>query len=255
MGLTFSTPLNEESIQKHVKVQNIQALANTNFDENNILDTLNISELNPSVKKQMPLVGGNEYTSEGDFAYNFPQKKVQRKERFNNYDLFNVMANLESKRNIVGGNLNGGNLNGGNLNGGNLNGEDLAQSTSTDPGMSALKNIIQEEMNKYKNNKSENGSITGGGDCGCNGDKNILEGGKKKKKSKKTKKVMKGGISSSSSSNSSVNNYKLNREEITNATSNEELEEKGLSIFPLNSSDVSNQTSSERNFRMIRRKI
>ena len=250
MGLTFSTPLNEESIQKHVKVQNIQALANTNFEENNILDTLNISELNPSVKKQMPLIGGNEYTSEGEFAYNFPQKKVQRKERYNNYDLFNVMANLESKKNIVGGNLSKDELNRE-----ELNNEDLVQSTSTDPGMSALKNIIQEEMNKYKNNKSENGSITGGGDCGCNGDKNILEGGKKKKKSKKTKKVMKGGISSSSSSNSSVNNYKLNREEITNATSNEELEEKGLSIFPLNSSDVSNQTSSERNFRMIRRKI
>ena len=250
MGLTFSTPLNEDSIPNHVKIQNIQALANTNFEENNILDTLNISELNPSVKKNMPLIGGNEYTSEGEFAYNFPQKQVQRKERYNNYDLFDVMANLESKRNIVGGNLSKEELNRE-----ELNNEDLVQSTSTDPGMSALKNIIQEEMNKYKNNKSENGSLTGGGDCGCNGDKNILEGGKKKKKSKKTKKVMKGGISSSSSSNSSVNNYKLNREEITNATSNEELEEKGLSIFPLNSSDVSNQTSSERNFRMIRRKI
>ena len=101
------------------------------------------------------------------------------------------------------------------------------------------------------------GFLTGGGDCGCNGDKNILEGGKKKKskKSKKSKKVMKGGISTSSSTESSGTNYKLNRDEIANATSNEELEEKGLSIFPLNSSDVSNQTSSERNFRMIRRKI
>ena len=247
MGLTFSTPLNEESMSNHVKVQNFQTLANTNFEENNILDTLNISELNPSVKKQIPLIGGNEYTSEGEFAYNFPQNQVQRKERYNNYDLFDVMANLESKRNIVGGNLSKEELNRE-----ELNNEDLVQSTSTDPGMSALKNIIQEEMNKYKN---ENGSLTGGGDCGCNGDKNILEGGKKKKKSKKSKKVMNGGISSSSSSNSSVNNYKLNREEITNATSNEELEEKGLSIFPLNSSDVSNQTSSERNFRMIRRKI
>ncbi len=243
MGLTFSTPLNEESIPNHVKVKNIQALANAKVEENNILDTLNLSELNPTAKKQMPLVGGNDYTSEGEFAYNFPQKKVQRKERYNNYDLFNVMADLESKRNIVGG---------------NLNAEELAQSTSTDPGMSALKNIIQEEMNKYKNEKSENGSLTGGGDCGCSGDKKILEGGKKKgKKSKKSKKVMKGGISTSSSTDSSVTNYKLNREEIANATSNEELEEeeKGLSIFPLNSSDVSNQTSSERNFRMIRRKM
>ena len=253
MGLTYSTPLNEKSMSNHVKVQNFQALANTNLDENNILDTLNISELNPSVKQQMPLIGGNDYTSEGEFAFNFPQKQVQRKERYNNYDLFNIMADLEIKKNIVGGNLSKEELNGG-----NLNNEDLAQSTSTDPGMSALKNIIQEEMNKYKNNNSENGSITGGGDCGCNGDKNILEGGKKSKKSnksKKAKKIMKGGISSSSSSNSSVTNYKLNREEFTNATSNEELEEKGLSIFPLNSSDVSNQTSSERNFRMIRRKI
>ena len=244
MGLTFSTPVNEESIANEVKVKNIQALANANVEENNILDTLNLSELNPTVKKQMPLVGGNDYTSEGEFAYNFPQKKVQRKERYNNYDLFNVMAELESKKNIVGGNLSKE----------ELNGEELAQSTSTDPGMSALKNIIQEEMNKYKN---ENGSLTGGGDCGCSGDKKILEGGKKKgKKSKKSKKVMKGGIStSSSSSESSMNNYKINREEIATATSNEEFEEKGLSIFPLNSSDVSNQTSSERNFRMIRRKI
>jgi hypothetical protein len=247
MGLTFSAPVNEESMSNQVKVQNIQALANANVEENNILDTLNLSELNPTVKKEMPLVGGNDYTSEGDFAYNFPQKKVQRKERYNNYDLFNVMAELENKNNLVGGNLSKD----------DVNRDDLAQSTSTDPGMSALKNIIQEEMNKYKNNKSENGSLTGGGDCGCSGNNNILEGGKKKKnKSKKSKKVMKGGISTSSSTESSVINYKLDREEIANATSNEELEEgKGLSIFPLNSSDVSNQTSSERNFRMIRRKI
>lgn len=243
MGLTFSTPTNEDSIPNNVKVQNIKSLANANFEDNNILDTLNLSELNPTVKKEMPLVGGNDYTSEGEFAYNFPQK-TQRKERFVNYDLFDVMANLEAKKNIVGGNLSKE----------DLNGDDLTQSTSTDPGMSALKNIIEEEMNKYKNNKSENGSLTGGGDCGCSGDKNILEGGKKKKKSKKSKKVMKGGISTSSS-DSSTTNYKLNREDIADASSNEDLEEKGLSIFPLNSSDVSNQTSSERNFRMIRRKI
>jgi hypothetical protein len=244
MGLTFSAPVNEESMSNQVKAQNIQALANANVDDNNILDTLNISELIPSIKKQMPLVGGNDYTSEGDFAYNFPKKKVQRKERYNNYDLFNVMAELETKNNLTGGKLSNE----------DLKNDDLAHSTSTDPSMSVLKNIIQEEMNKYKN--TDNGSLTGGGDCGCAGDKNILEGGKKKKnkKSKKSKKVMTGGISSSSSE-SSENNYKLDRENIANSTSNEDFEEKGLSIFPLNSSDVSNQTSSERNFRMIRRKI
>ncbi len=242
MGLTFSAPLNEESMSNQAKVQNIQAFANANVEENNILDTLNLSELNPTVKKQMPLVGGNEYTSEGEFAYNFPQRN-NRKERYNNYDLFNIMTNLEAKNNIVGG---------------NLKEEELNLSSTSNTGMTAIKSIILEEIDNYKKNKaqSENGSLTGGGDCGCAGESKVLEGGKKKKakKSKKAKKVMKGGISSSSESSS--NNFKFNREEAANASSNEELEEeKGLSIFPLNSSDISNQTSSERNFRMIRRKI
>jgi hypothetical protein len=240
MGLTFSAPVNEESMSNEIKSQNIRSLANANIEENNILETLNISELNPTAKTVMPLVGGNDYTSEGDFAYNFPQQKIQKKERYANYDLFNVMTQLEAKKNIVGGNVN----------------EDLTQSSSSNHGMDAIKNIIIEEIDNYKKNKlnNEDGSITGGGDCGCSGENKVLEGGKKKKskKSKKSKKVMKGGISSSSES--SMNNYKLNREDI-GASSNEEMEEKGLSIFPLNSSDVSNQTSSERNFRMIRRKI
>lgn len=247
MGLTFSTPLNEESMSNEVKVKNIKKLANTKI-EDNILDTLNISELSPPAKLQMPLVGGYDYTSEGDFAYNFPTQKVQRKQRYNNYDLFNVMAELEAKKNIVGGNLSKE----------ELRNDELHQSTSTEPGMSALKSILVEEMNKYKNNNlnSENGSITGGGDCGCTGNTKVLEGGKKKKskKSKKSKKVMKGGISSSSDESSSVeNNFKLKREDV--ATSNEDVEENGLSIFKYNTSDVSNQTSSERNFRMLRRKM
>ena len=243
MGLTFSAPLNEESMSNQAKVQNIQAFANANVEENNILDTLNLSELNPTVKQQMPLVGGNEYTSEGEFAYNFPQRS-NRKERYNNYDLFNIMTNLEAKNTIVGG---------------NLKEEDLNLSSTSTTGMTAIKSIILEEIDNYKKNKnnaqSENGSLTGGGDCGCAGESKVLEGGKKKKakKSKKAKKVMKGGISSSSESSS--NNFKFNRQEVANATSNEDVEEKGLSIFPLNSSDISNQTSSERNFRMIRRKI
>ena len=248
MGLTFSAPLSEESMSNEGKLQNIKKLADAKL-EDNILDTLNLSEFNlPAAKLQMPLVGGYDYTSEGDFAYNFPKAKKQQKERYNNYDLFNIMAELEAKKNIVGGNVANE----------ELQNDEKHQSTSTDPGMSALKSILVDEMNKYKNNNlnSENGSITGGGDCGCTGNTKVLEGGKKKKgkKSKKSKKVMKGGLSSSSDDSSSVdNNFKLKREDI--ATSNEELEENGLSIFKYNSSDVSNQTSSERNFRMLRRKM
>jgi len=236
MGLTYSTPLEENSVPTN-QLQNITTLAN--IEENNILDTLNISELNPQAKTEMPLVGGNDYTSEGEFAFNFPQQKSNRKERYNNYDLFNVMTNLESKNNIVGGNLNDGELN---------------QSSSSNQGMDAIKNIIMEEINNYKNNKlnSESDNLVGGGDCGCSGENKVLEGGKKKK-NKKSKKIMKSGISSSST-DSSFNNYRINRQEIANDSSNE-LNEEGLSIFPLNSSDVSNQTSSERNFRMLRRKI
>jgi len=54
--------------------------------------------------------------------------------------------------------------------------------------------------------------------------------------------------------NSSLdNNFKLNREDVQ--SSNEELEENALSIFNYNSSDTNNQTSSEKNFRMLRRKV
>jgi len=246
MGLTLSAPLSEESMPNKAKRQNIKKLADAKV-EDNILDTLNLSELTPpAAKLQMPLIGGYDYTSEGDFAYNFPNAKTQKKERYNNYDLFNIMAELEAKKNIVGGNLEKE----------ELQYDEKHQSTSTDPGMSALKSILVDEMNKYKNKNSENGSLTGGGDCGCAGNTKVLEGGKKNKgkKSKKSKKVMKGGISSSSNESSSEeNNFKLKREDI--ATSNEELEENGLSIFKYNSSDVSNQTSSERNFRMLRRKM
>jgi hypothetical protein len=236
MGLTFSTPLEENSVPTN-QSKNIETLANV--QENNILDTLNISEFNTQIKTQMPLVGGNDYTSEGDFAYNYPQVS-NRIERYNNYDLFDVMTKLEAKNNIVGG---------------NVNEHEISQTTSSNHGMDAIKSIILEEINNYKKNKlnNESDNHVGGGDCGCSGENKVLEGGRKKK-NKKSKKVMKGGISSSSSE-SSFNNYKVNREEIVDASSNEELEEKGLSIFPLNSSDVSNQTSSERNFRMLRRKM
>ena len=279
MGLTFSTPLNEEKLSDENQILNLKNMANVKIEENDILDTLNFSEINNTNKIQMPLVGGNDYTSEGDFAYNFPTRKVERKERYTNYDLFNVITNMESKNNIKGGNLSNNNIN-----------EELTQSSSSNHGMDAIKSMILEEINKYKNNKlnSEDNNIIGGGDCGCSGEKNILEGGKKNileggkknilegskknilegskknileggkkkkgKKSKKVKKVMKGGISSSESSSA---NYKFKREEV-NETSNDEHEEsegKGLSIFPLNSEDVSNQTSSERNYRMLRRKI
>jgi hypothetical protein len=245
MGLTFSAPLTEDSLSTN-EVQNMKRLANVNITDNNILDTLNMSEFNLNSKEQMPLVGGNEYASESDFAYNVTQQQTYRKEeRYNDYDLFNIMTNLEAKNNIVGG---------------NLNEDELNQSSSSNNGMDAIKSIILEEINNYKKNKlnSESDNIVGGGDCGCSGENKVLEGGKKKKNNKsksksKSKKVMKGGISSSSSE-SSYNNYRSNKNDISNASSNED-EEKGLSIFPLNSSDISNQTSSERNFRMLRRKM
>jgi len=245
MGLTFSTPLNEDQISNQINLKN---MANAKVQENNILDTLNISDIIDSERIPIPLIGGKEdLTSEGEFAYNFPQKNLTKKDRFNNYDLFSTIANLESK-----------NKKGGNMPINQIKKEELSQSSSSQNGMEAIKELIVEEINKYnKNNKN----ITGGGDCGCSGEKNILnnqnnvlEGGKKKKKKvKKTKKVMKGGISSSSESSST--NYKVNREDVVSTTNEELEEEQGLSIFPLNSSDVSNQTSSERNFRMIRRKV
>jgi hypothetical protein len=171
MGLTFSAPLEENSVPSN-EIQNIKNFANV--EDNNILDTLNISELNTQAKSQMPLIGG--FNIDNDSAYNFSQQVSQRKERYNDYDLFNIMTNLEAKNNIVGG---------------NVEDEVATQTSSTNHGMDAIKSIIMDEINNYKQNKQNNESdnIYGGGDCGCSGDNKILEGGKKKKGKKSKKSI------------------------------------------------------------------
>jgi hypothetical protein len=283
MGLTYSTPQTDRATVN--KMENVSKLAELNLNESeDLLDTLNITELNRvNIKEPLPIIGGNnsDFEDEEDnFNRNFKggnnpnyeeednlyrnTKFISSKNRFNKYDLFKVINELENKNKINK-----------NLRGGNIEEEELSKSISNEDAMEQVQKIILQELEKVSNK-----NMTGGGDCGCNGSKNNLEGGRKKTvkknqpeaKTKKTKKTLKGGVSSSekiklatsqSGSESSYNSSSISssisssEEELSsngNNEENEKSEENGLSIFPMNSSDVNN-SSSERKFRMLRRRV
>jgi hypothetical protein len=290
MGLTYSTPQTDRA--KVNKIENVTKLAELNLNESDdLLDSLNITELNRFNKEPLPIIGGqysdvNRDDDDDDDNDNLSRNTrfIPSKSRFNNYDLFKVINELENKnklnRNLKGGNLDDDDDNDNdnynlsrntrfnrNLKGGNLE-EDLSKSISDDDAMEQVQNIILQELDKVSNK-----NMTGGGDCGCNGSKNNLEGGKRKtinKNQKKSKKTLTGGDSSSekikldssddesslSSSVSSSLSSSLSSSSIKNSSNgdSDENNENGLSIFPMNSSDVNN-SSSERNFRMLRRRV
>jgi hypothetical protein len=257
MGLTYSTPQIDRA--KVNKMENVSKLAELNLNESeDLLDSLNITELNRvNIKEPLPIIGGhNSDFEEEEENLNRNTKFISSKNRFNKYDLFKVINELENKNKINR-----------NLKGGHLEEEELSKSISNDDAMEQVQKIILQELEKVSNK-----NMTGGGDCGCNGSKNNLEGGRKKTVKKneskvqaKTKKTLKGGDSSSekiklatSQSDSSYNSSSISSSEeeklSSNGNSEENEEENGLSIFPMNSSDVNN-SSSERKFRMLRRRV
>ena len=171
MGASLSSPQYEEKISYENNTDDIVKLADASFNNDNIIDTLNLSDLHPQLKSPMPLIGGN---SEDDISlYNYSQQRVVKsKNRYNNYDLFSVINELELKKNLAGGNLA--------LKEDGKHEEESLQSSSSNQGMDAIKNIILREIDNYqKNNPNQN--LNGGGDCGCDGNATILEGGKNKK--------------------------------------------------------------------------
>lgn len=279
MGLTYSTPQTDRA--KVNKIENVTKLAELNLNESDdLLDSLNITELNRFNKEPLPIIGGqyDDVNREDDDDDNDNLSRNTRfipsKNRFNKYDLFKVINELEN-RNLRGGNLDDDDNDNNNLSrntrfnrnlkGGNLE-EDVSKSISDDDAMEQVQNIILQELDKVSSK-----NMTGGGDCGCNGSKNNLEGGKRKvvkKNQKNSKKTLTGGQSSSekikldssevdiSSSLSSSLSSSESSSSIKNSSNgdSDENNENGLSIFPMNSSDVNN-SSSERNFRMLRRRV
>ncbi len=263
MGLTYSTPQTDRVTVN--KFENVSKLVELNLNENeDLLDSLNITELNrANIKEPLPIIGGNyddsdsnndnnslyggnryNYNDDDDSNNNRNTKFISSKNRFNKYDLFKVINELENKKK-VNRNLRGGNLE-----------EDLSKSISNDDAMEQVQKIILKELDKVSNNTN----MTGGGDCGCDGSKNLSGGAKKKnaKVNKNNKKLFGGSSSekvklestqseenSSSSSSSSSSSVE---------TSNGENREDGLSIFPMNSSDI-NSSSAEKTLRMTRRRI
>jgi hypothetical protein len=263
MGLTYSTPQTDRVTVN--KFENVSKLVELNLNENeDLLDSLNITELNrANIKEPLPIIGGNyddsdsnndnnslyggnryNYYDDDDSDNNYRNTKfISSKNRFNKYDLFKVINELENKKK-VNRNLRGGNLE-----------EDLSKSISNDDAMEQVQKIILKELDKVSNT-----NMTGGGDCGCDGSKNFSGGAKKNNaKGKKNNKKLFGGSSSekvklestqseenSSSSSSSSSS--------TEETSNGENREDGLSIFPMNSSDI-NSSSAEKALRMTRRRI
>jgi hypothetical protein len=259
MGLTYSTPQTDRA--KVNKIENVTKLAELNLNESDdLLDSLNITEFNRvNIKEPLPIIGGqysdfNHYdqddeTEEETLSRN--TRFIPSKNRFNKYDLFKVINELENKKKL-NRNLKGGNVE-----------EELTKSLSDNDAMEQVQKIILQELDKVSNR-----NMTGGGDCGCNGSKNNLEGGKKKsvkKNQKKTKKTLssedslseKIKLNSSEGSNTETETDSESESESSSSikqSSNGESEDNGLSIFPMNSSDVNN-SSSERNSRMLRRRI
>ena len=169
MGLTYSTPQTDTA--KVNKIENVAKLAELNLnDSEDLLDSLNITELNNFNREPLPIIGGqysdaNMEEEEEDYNNDFSRNTrfIPSKNRFNKYDLFKVINELENKKKL-NRNLKGGNLE-----------EDLSKSISDDDAMEQVQSIILQELEKVSNN-----NMTGGGDCGCNGSKNNLKGGKKK---------------------------------------------------------------------------
>jgi len=214
MGSSGSTPENPDT-----KVDNVKKLFNIE-DEQDILESLNISELHQNEKLPLPIIGGNEerknkkeddnldhdldYELDIDFNLVGGSKKqdprfVARRRRYLRHNVFKILNELEGKQK-----------------GGNANAEEEEErylsTSSDDTAIKQIKEIILKEVNKI----NTDGNMQNGGGCGCEGKNDDEQDGgakKRKAKAKKGKKTYKGGDrkkaaepkddSSSSSSSSS----------------------------------------------------
>ena len=191
---------------------------------NNIKELFNINE-NNEILESLNFENVNENKKSlpqimGGFVNNNNNNNNNNKS--NNKNIFDLIAALEDEHFQTGGD--------------NVNNTNYGSASSDSNAMNHIKELVLAELNSGLND-NENG-------CGCGGDSKTecIHGGAKKKTNTKTKTKTK---------------TKKNTKKMIDTDSDGKLqisENNGLSVFPFNSSDAS-VSASERNFRMIRRKI
>ena len=141
--------------------------------------------------------------------------------RYTKHDIFNLISSLEETYNQQGGDI-------------VSPAQQNILNTSDDASMQHIKDAVLKEL-------GQSGAGAGtGSESGCGCDKGMCDSqaGGKKKKSKKSRKVIE-----------NTSDAKLAESSETNTDG------KNFSIYPYNSSDAASSNASERNFRMLRRKI
>lgn len=206
MGQGNSTP-NESKEQK--QLDNFKKLFSSNDDTDDILETLNITELKPrkqvvNQKKPLPLLGGANEPNDED------KNKHANRKRYNKYDLFKMLKDLDSEYQQGGG------------------GEDDESSLDDAKSMEHIKSIILRELDALKKNKANK---LGGSGCGCEGDKTGKNKNKKMKQKSHYKNVvfekapnkkMSGGYKDDSSSSSSTTSISTKGDSSSTTTTSEE---------------------------------
>jgi hypothetical protein len=275
MGSYFSTQTDSTNTNA---VNNVKKLFK--LDENvDILDSLDIADLRETVnvgsvdKIPLPIIGGKKEELNNSNGYNFMlggAKDIRFKsdrQRYLRYNIFKVISQLEEFEKIQ--QKGGADIN---LNNGNNDDEDDDEKyqsiTSDNKAIDHIKKLINNELQNLKNNQR-------GGNCDCDTQKG---GAKKKSKKNNKKNATKGPVSqqqsysdsdsdtsttdsvsgsgsdSSSSDSDSLGTDNGSNQSESGVSSTMSSEQGGLSIFPFNSSEVKS-SHSEKNMKMIRRKI
>jgi hypothetical protein len=247
----------------------------SNFvEKNNNLDSLNITEFHNNVKIPLQL---NPVSSLNKVGGGVVKQNNAFNEQMIKHEIFNLLHDTEIQQYHYNNMKASGILNSDNnvITGGAVVNQPVPVSVNSDvsDAMDRIKQVIMAELGtngtqqggaaNTSNSAGDSDSNTNGCGCGSENEKGYKhkcgnENGKKKsKKGKRGKKGEKGIDGSSSSSSdgsssdgssdgsSSSSSVKANYNGLKNSG-------KGLSIFPFNSSDVQ---SSEKNFRLMRRKI
>lgn len=305
MGLSYST----QKLSTADKIKNIKKLFDNDEDTDEILESLNMPELK-ATKKFIPTIGGNKAFQTPLNNTNLTDPRfVQTRNRYDNYDLFKIIKDLENQhgQNQVGGNNENQTEVINHTPNSDSNSDAKLKSLTDEDAMLNIKNIILNELNTLKKNVPQSGG------CDCEKSFNAQNGGKKHDSSSSSSSSSIKESSSSSSSSSIVelgkttkqnkkqtknnkeiknnkklskNNKKLAKNKFNdsseygnnnvNSTSNDPnksesesenndynydssdeaniKEEGGLSIFPFNSSDINN-SSSTRPSKMLTRKM
>ena len=200
-----------------VKVDNIKKLFNLDEQNNDFLDSLNLDMNSYFNSNKIPLPHIHQGGVIEENSNNVPTN------RFSKHDIFNLINSIEESYQQHGGQ--------------NIDSAHVAENNTSDASMLHIKEAVLKELNAQSGAGSLGNTESG---CGCDKANCNKQAGGKNKKSKKSRKVIENTSDAALNSTSDVDSDNDN--------------DKNFSIYPYNSSDVSSNAS-EKNFRMLRRKI